>query len=174
MLSSARDEFSFPILSVQEISSTLSELEISLTAEDLRKISSQKVIQVYEQLVSIFVPLNVVSQADSLMNDSLQLVAFHRKLVSICITAGVENVTLKDLLNPTVKKTVVILSALVNFCKFREERLVLFDECSRRTEDLISKRSGMETRVNTMADKVNSIRLARAEQHSMGIVFVIV
>jgi hypothetical protein len=37
-----------------------------------------------------------------------------------------------------------------------------------RTEGFLKARSLLESKVGELADKVNSIRLARAEQHSLG------
>jgi Nuf2 family len=58
-------EFSFPILSFSEISSTLSELEIHVTAEELKKINSLKVLEIYEKMISIFIPLAASSAGNS-------------------------------------------------------------------------------------------------------------
>ena len=84
---------------------------------------------------------------NSLHQESLQLINFHKKLydllsslyshllsrIQICTCSGVELVTLRDILAPKAKRTCYVLSALINFCKFREDKMILFEECSNQT-----------------------------------------
>ncbi|KAJ3360928.1 kinetochore-associated Ndc80 complex subunit nuf2 [Kappamyces sp. JEL0680] len=106
----------------------------------------------------------------ALLQDSMHLLSFHRKLLQVCLCAGAvgnDAVTLRDILAPTPKRTRLILSALINFCKFRQERMVLFEECTDRTEALIRRRDELEGKLQDLTDKVNSVRLARAEQQPL-------
>ncbi|KAJ3307218.1 kinetochore-associated Ndc80 complex subunit nuf2 [Kappamyces sp. JEL0829] len=136
---------------------------------------------IYEVFILIFLGEKAISkstiQADdelacppALLQDSMHLLSFHRKLLQVCLCAGAvgnDAVTLRDILAPTPKRTRLILSALINFCKFRQERMVLFEECTDRTEALIRRRDELEGKLQDLTDKVNSVRLARAEQQPL-------
>ena len=51
---------------------------------------------------------------------------------------GVKNFGLKDIVQPETKNVVVVLSAVINFARFREDQLVLFEEKSQESVSFIS------------------------------------
>ena len=43
---------------------------------------------------------------------------------------GLEDFSIRDILKPERKRVIMILSAIINFCKFREERMQVFEQCT--------------------------------------------
>lgn len=46
---------------------------------------------------------------------------------------GLDSFSVHDVLKPEASKVVVILSAVINFARFREEKLTLFDELNQQS-----------------------------------------
>jgi kinetochore protein Nuf2 len=72
-----------------------------------------------------------------LHEESIPELAFFRacsKMMSVC---GVHDFSMKDLLAPEAKRVRRHLSAIINFAKFREERLVMYSELAVKRDQLL-------------------------------------
>jgi len=139
---SAQQQFSFPLLSGKEILGCMADLQIPLGEEALQEPARHReaVRRAFEALVELCtdVTREELSQPafsglaalnyPELHEESIPALAFYRaagKLMDVC---GVRDFSIRDVLDPSPKRLRRCLSAAINFCKFREERLVLFTE----------------------------------------------
>ncbi|KAJ1562434.1 hypothetical protein HK096_009889 [Nowakowskiella sp. JEL0078] len=108
-----------------------------------------------------------------LHHDSLGLASFYRlvyalylpnKRSKMFLSFGVEDFSLRDLIRPEPGRLRRILSSVINFAKFREERVILVETSHRKANELNSLNQIHQQRHNELADQVNSIKLKLAEQ----------
>ena len=71
------------------------------------------------------------------------------------IEVGIDDFSLKDIIRPEAPRLKIVLSALINFAKFREEQLGVFEEFSRKSEDLVEQRSKFTSREAELIAKIN-------------------
>ena len=82
-----------------------------------------------------------------------------RKLLS---TAGIADFTITDLANPDPRRLRVNLSALINFAKFREEKLVTYVEFTKETDELQAQKQQHEEVNERLLTSRNAAREQRA------------
>jgi len=81
------------------------------------------------------------------------------RLMGAC---GVRDFTLKDLMKPEPKRTVRHLSAIINFAKFREERLANYQAFMAETDSLNEQKNALEDSNEERANRIHAIKQARA------------
>mmetsp|Transcript_94711 Transcript_94711/g.230085 ORF Transcript_94711/g.230085 Transcript_94711/m.230085 type:complete len:458 (-) Transcript_94711:126-1499(-) len=148
--------FSFPILKRVEICTCLRELGIDIEEEELAKPKPDKVRAVYETLIEHcmgvtqeeintprFEATEVLQNAE-LHEESIPVVAFLRHVTKLLSVCGVTDSCLKDLTKPDAKRLVRNLSAIINFAKFREERLGEYAKYTEETEACLEERAAAE------------------------------
>eukprot|EP00854_Cymbomonas_tetramitiformis_P018737 gene18737-22376_t len=64
----------------------------------------------------------------ALHEESIGTLAFNRALTDLVLSAGIHDFALKDLYKPESGRTRRILSAVINFAKFREEKVQAYEE----------------------------------------------
>ncbi|KAH9265682.1 hypothetical protein BASA84_001490 [Batrachochytrium salamandrivorans] len=146
---------SFPILGLQTIRDCLNGLDMTVTVDDLSKPTPHKMLEIYESLTVLlqgvsseqfaqpsFAILELLEYPD-VHKDSLGLVAFYRHLYRDRVQA--------------------ILSGVINFCKFREERMEVFQECCTKSTQLTEERLALERRNAELTDLVNQIKQRRTQ-----------
>jgi DNA repair exonuclease SbcCD ATPase subunit len=155
-----RQEFSFPILKPQEIFGCLKELGVSLTEEEYLNPEKNKdqIRRMWEQLTEIctgssrdelnqpaFSGLSVLNYPE-LHEDSIPHINNFRMCQKMMETCGITDYSLNDLIAPSTKRLRRQLSGVINFAKFREERLALLT-------DLTSQRMKLVDNVNKTLQK---------------------
>ncbi|KAL2912180.1 kinetochore-associated Ndc80 complex subunit nuf2 [Polyrhizophydium stewartii] len=166
----------FPNLSVAELRDCLAGLDIPVSGEDITKPTPAKMLEIYEALTSLlqdvsaeqfaqptFDVLGVMEYPD-IHKDSLGLVAFYRHLYSLVSQLGVSDFSLGDILNPRKDRVIYILSGFINFCKFREERMQIFQECSLDASKLTEEKYSLERKNAELAELINQIKFRRAQE----------
>ena len=141
--------YSFPILKNKEILLCLKELHIPMTLEEIKAPTGEKMKAVYDQFVEKmmgitkedssnpqFGALDVLSFPE-LHENGIPELTFYTSLLKLMTVVGLHDCTLQHLVNPEYQQTKRILSALINFAKFREERLAIYQEFTARTEELM-------------------------------------
>lgn len=150
----------------------MEDLGIPINQEDLTKPSTARCLQIFQMFTDqlLTAPAAASSfQLDMLDNpeihhDSYTLLSFYRQFAKLLDQVGVERFCLRDLLKPEPKRILGILSALINFCKFREERLFIFEDCTSKSEKLNEQKRVLESKIDLLTEKINSIRLTRADE----------
>jgi kinetochore protein Nuf2 len=133
--------YSFPILSNSEILACLRELEVPLTETQLLRPTHDGLRSCYETLFEIFsgqtvAELGVVDEEvaaetldyPELYAEAIPNLAFFRSMQQLLDGVGVDDFCLKDIFKPEYGRTRRNLSALINFAKFREEKLIEYED----------------------------------------------
>jgi len=158
MSNQAKQAYSFPILRGSEILLFMSELKVKLTEAELSEPDKHKesIRRVYEQLVDLclnisreemnqpaFSGLSVLSYPQ-LHEDSIPQITFLRACTKMMKICGVSDFSARDLSHPESKRVRKHLSAVINFARFRDERLSLYSELTTKRDGLVDALVRME------------------------------
>lgn len=149
-------DFSFPMLKNAEILSVLRELGAEMSMEQMRKpeaASTKAALDVFVHFITgetrealrqpNFGALDVF-QYPELHEESVVEVGMMQRYLRFIRAAGFDDVTFNDFLEPTYKRNKQIFSALINFCKFKEERWASFQAYMDRSQELQARVEGLE------------------------------
>ena len=139
-------QYSFPLLSNGDIIGCIEELGSDLREQELLRPTYEVLRPVYENLVMMLVGMTreelhqpVVTAMDGMEypemhEDSIVTMQFNKALMALMRGSGIHDFTLKDIHKPEYTRTRRNLSALINFAKFREEKLTFFNEMQEQSE----------------------------------------
>ncbi len=166
-----RPIYSFPELRNADILQCMEDLHIPLGEAELSKPSPQTVQRIFEAFADIFMGLGpdqlgqqpsfaVVEELEhpDLHLDAISLLSFHRVLTRLMVHVGINDFSLRDMIRPEAPRLRLILSAVINFAKFREEQLSVFEDFSRRADEAATSRARLAKRRDEIAIKVAKIR----------------
>lgn len=182
-MQTSQQTFSFPILETSELISSFQELGILYITEDviLNPDKSKELIRrLLEHLAEIcigisrdelsqptFSGLNALSYPE-LHDDSIPFINSYRaccKLMEIC---GINKFSLqKDYCNPTHKRLKRQLSGIINFAKFREERLILLNELESSKKELNDKLNSETEKNEQLTKRCTALREQAASETKM-------
>lgn len=74
------------------------------------------------------------------------------------LACGFPDFSIRDVIHPDAKRLRKMLSALINFAKFRSERLGAFASLTRHTEDLVEQRSKAEVENEQLQRQLEELR----------------
>lgn len=132
--------YSFPILGNHEIIACLGELDIPLTEQDLLKPHSDTLYRAYEEIVvllcgetreAMYAPeLDAVDVLEfpELYEEAIGNLKVTRRLFDLMNRCGIPDFTLRDLTKPEYSRTRRNVSAVINFAKFREEKVATYEQ----------------------------------------------
>ena len=148
--------YSFPILSEKEIVQCLHELGMKATVEQIQKPTYEIVQHIFENLVvllcgvtseelqqPVFAAIDAIEYAE-LHDESIPAMAFFVQTAKLLQSSGVKDFSMKDLHKPEGARLKKSLSAVINFAKFREEKLVAYTELQEKHEELIENRDRLK------------------------------
>ena len=168
--------YSFPILNKGEILECMAELKISMTEQELTKPNSEHIRVVYEKLTEMLVGVSredssqtEFGAADSLefpelQESSIGEVTVMSAMVRLALTAGIPDFSLRDIMHPEYQRTRRILSAIINFAKYREMKLGIFNELSSQSEMLLQQKDQLEMRKQELSSQIKKIRQQRKSE----------
>lgn len=96
-----------------------------------------------------------------LHEESIVEMGMLKELLDLCQKTGVFDVTLSDIVTPEKGRLRRILSALINFAKFREDKLEVFSTHTSQSQALLELRTTEEVAV----DELERQRMILSEQH---------
>ena len=151
--SSAPETFSFPMLKGGEILQCMSELSVPLTELDIKEPEKNKanIKRAMFHLVELCTGVTRESLATpahaglsqisypELHEESIPELAYFRAVDRMMKICGIVDFGLKDITNPSNKRLRRQLSGIINFAKFREERLQMYGELNQNREELGDK-----------------------------------
>ncbi|RLN46245.1 hypothetical protein BBJ29_006610 [Phytophthora kernoviae] len=148
--------YSFPLLKPREIFACLREMRVPVAEEEIRACdvgAIRKVLEAFiestmgvtrEDMAQIAFPGLPTLSFPELHSESVPELTFYRTAQRLLAACGVDDFGLRDVLHPTPKRVRRQLSALINFAKFREERLVVFSEITTQTDELLTKKKALQ------------------------------
>lgn len=73
---------------------------------------------------------------------------------------GIDDFGLKDIIRPDPPRLRIILSAVINFAKFREEQLSLLEELSKKTDEINDRNTKLLRQKTELTLKISAIEYA--------------
>lgn len=164
--------YSFPELKSVEILQCMEDLRIPLSDQELSKPTPMVVQRILEGFADIFMGIPRDSFASvqpsfgvmemleypDLHMDSIALISFYRTILRLMIEVGIDDFSLRDIIRPDGPRLKLMLSAVINFAKFREEQLAVFEDLSRRSEEIVQERTRLLGRHQELVKKIDVIK----------------
>jgi kinetochore protein Nuf2 len=166
--------YSFPILGNHEILACLGELDIPHTEQDLLKPHADTLYVAYEELVillcgesreTMYAPeLEAVDVLEfpELYEEAIGNLKFTRRLFHLMRRCGVPDFTLRDLTKPEYTRTRRNLSAVINFAKFREEKVAEYEDTQGESVEMEQRYFAAQRRNADL--KAQILKIERAEK----------
>lgn len=171
-------QYFFPKLGWNEILKCLNELGITISKEELTKPDEHKdsVRRLLECLAEIctgsareewsqpgFAGLNAINYPE-LHEDSIPHLNSLRAIMKMMEVCEVRDFALKDIVAPTAERLNRQLSGIINFCKFREERLMLLTELNTNRSVLLDSLAQQQEKNEVLNNRLTLLRGQTAEE----------
>lgn len=185
--------YSFPELKSPEILQCMADLRVPLAEQDLQKPTPQTVQRVFEAFVEIFMGAatansifsggsggnnnnsnsNSNSHSEGALQaleypeihmDAVQLLSFYKQVSRLMWEVGIEDFGLKDMVKPEGPRLRLLLSAIINFAKFREEQLGVWEELVKRGEEAEQEMQRLVSREQDLRHRIDAIRQQRHDE----------
>ncbi|KAG4305469.1 hypothetical protein PORY_001025 [Pneumocystis oryctolagi] len=169
----------FPTLKPPEILQCMTELGIPFSEEDLAKPSIQRMKLVYEAFSDILMGITWENYDSSVRAchdeleyseiyiDSLSLIIFHQKLVKLMTEVGIDDFSIRDLIKPEPTRVKKILSAVINFAKFREERMPVFETHAQKAESYVSRHQDLIFQNQDLLEQLKNLKTKQEDEVSL-------
>ncbi|RHY08892.1 hypothetical protein DYB25_009319 [Aphanomyces astaci] len=137
--------YSFPVLKMTGIIQFIRDSKLSISEEDIKNCDPAAVRRFFEAFFEVILDISKddltqpalsglsALQHPNLHESSVPELAFFRTSKKLLEACGVDDFTWRDIQKPTLKRLRYLLSAIINFSKFKEERKVHFDQYLKTT-----------------------------------------
>lgn len=140
----------FPLLDIPELSICLQSCDFSLATEDnIARPTSMYVMTLYKQIIDNFMGISADSlinigreddeEDDAAYNATLRVLVLNKICFKFFENIGVNDFNMLDLYRPDALRTRRLLSAVVNYARFREERMFDCNRFISQTEALLGQ-----------------------------------
>mmetsp|Transcript_67091 Transcript_67091/g.98159 ORF Transcript_67091/g.98159 Transcript_67091/m.98159 type:complete len:441 (-) Transcript_67091:272-1594(-) len=169
-------QYSFPTLENREILECMSELGCTISEEQLTKPSPDHIMRVMEQLLDLFMGFSADDNAQikfsgmdvfdhpEIHEFSVGQLAFHRSIIKLMRASGVFDFELRDISFPQYARLRKLFSAVINFAKFREEKVATFEQFVESTEALQNKKTEVDMRFEQLNVQLSQLRAQRKQE----------
>ncbi|KAG0348081.1 kinetochore-associated Ndc80 complex subunit nuf2 [Podila humilis] len=155
----------FPLIKYESLNICLSDVRVPCTVEELQRPSAQKMLQVYEALLEVTTgsPTENCNLEDlqEMDDPSITTPAVTTKIMS---GVGISDFTSRDLMKPEADRVRRVLSAVINFIKYREVNQSTFWQEIERLEEGSAEAAGILTEGKKIAEELALIERRRLEQ----------
>lgn len=158
----------FPLLDVPELVSCLQECDFSAaTLETITKPTSSSIIKLYQQIIDLFANINTENysiQPNQDMTETLDtsntipIAILNLTCHKFFKIIGISDFNMIDLCKPDFQRTRRLLSAVVNYARFREERIFDYKESIQQMSDLSDVLESKFDSFNLLRQQNNEIR----------------
>ncbi|KAJ1625477.1 Nuf2 family-domain-containing protein [Pavlovales sp. CCMP2436] len=172
--STMKKHYSFPILEEADILLCLRELGVNVSEADLVNPTPQVVHSIFCHFIDILmnVTRDDLMQAQftstlehpELHEDSIPMSTFLRSCHKLLRTVGISDFTLKDVLYPERARLRRNFSAVINFAKFREDRMERYQDFTNESEGFILQKAALEAENNKLIAEIRAINAQRASE----------
>eukprot|EP01006_Ploeotia_vitrea_P063521 TRINITY_DN85710_c0_g1_i1.p1 TRINITY_DN85710_c0_g1~~TRINITY_DN85710_c0_g1_i1.p1 ORF type:complete len:476 (+),score=299.55 TRINITY_DN85710_c0_g1_i1:131-1429(+) len=100
-------------------------------------------------------------QFPEIHEDSIPQFNLSSKIMELLIAVGVHDCSLRDIVEPTYARTKRILSALINFAKFREERLGKYQEFTEKSDQLVDLHQQLDHQNAQLQNQLEQLQAKR-------------
>lgn len=158
----------FPLLDVPELVSCLQECDFSAaTLETITKPTSSSIIKLYQQIIDLFANINTENysiQPNQDMTETLDtsntipIAILNLTCHKFFKVIGISDFNMIDLCKPDFQRTRRLLSAVVNYARFREERIFDYKESIQQMSDLSDVLESKFDSFNLLRQQNNEIK----------------
>ncbi|WWC98584.1 hypothetical protein V866_005476 [Kwoniella sp. B9012] len=166
----------FPLLGLPELMECLSALGIPAQMEDLTKPTAGTTQGIYAGLIealmgapmeSIEAPkqalLGMMEYKD-MYNDALQFTMFFRHVRDLANLCGITNFSLADLTRPEPARFKTVLSGIMNFAKFRDERAHFQAQLQAKLQEQAEKTVSLRQKIDQVENDISEITARNAAE----------
>jgi kinetochore protein Nuf2 len=150
-----------PDLTVNEIISYFNEFGFDLQSSDIMKPTAMSTQRLYSNIINLF-----GGYTEEFCDDSLQIIKLVQKMGSLLSKIGIQNFTIKDLV-PESKRLIKILSPLINFGMYRDNKKHVYDKVSKIEDDNYIVKKELEIQLNGIKDEMEEIHDKLSKNLSM-------
>jgi kinetochore protein Nuf2 len=176
-----QQSMNFPKLPNSEILSCLTELGFAITKEELQKPEQHAaaIKGLLEFLAEVclaitrdeltqpaFAGLNAINYPE-LHEESIPQLNSLRAIQKMMELCDIHDFSIRDLMTPDAKRLNRQLSGIMNFAKFREERLMLLRELSGTREELVEKLNAVREKHESLNTRLSNLRAQTAEEEAL-------
>lgn len=167
---------SFPAVRTDELLAVLHEMGVQVSADDMARPQgpmAHKVFLAFLDTLSGVLPESLERLRDAatagsehaeMLQESAEWLVFFREVRAMMEAATVHDFCMQDLTRPQPRRFKRHMSALVNFFRFRSDRLAEFDELVAETEDLEVRRLDLEDALAQGRAHLGELGAARAAE----------
>ncbi|KAF9175450.1 kinetochore-associated Ndc80 complex subunit nuf2 [Mortierella sp. AD011] len=172
----ATETYHFPLLKPQAIVSCLTDIQISWTEEELARPTPQKMLLVYETFLDMATEsarddcsLDEIQDMDitnypEFIVDAVRFYIFLYQLTTMMYDVGVPDFSSRDLTKPEAERVRRVLSAVINYAKFKEDRQGPIYEDLRPSDQVIGTISELEKDFRQLSEDIEISRQRRQAQ----------
>lgn len=102
---------------------------------------------------------NMNSNTNSGIRSSINIVACQRVMYNFLCDCGVDDFSIRDVLKPESIRLRIILSALINYARFREERMEDLDEIMDQNDQILENYKDLIKRNHDLEDQIDKINI---------------
>lgn len=169
-------QYSFPTLENREILECMSELGCTISEEQLTKPTPDHIMRVMEQLLDLFMGFSADDNAQikfsgmdvfdhpEIHEFSVGQLAFHRSIIKLMRASGVYDFELRDISIPVFARIRKLFSAVINFAKFREEKVATFEQFVESTEALQNQKAEADMKFEQLTAQLSQLRAQRKQE----------
>ncbi|XP_046573025.1 kinetochore protein Nuf2-like [Haliotis rubra] len=166
----------FPTLTVDQIVTVCREMEIPITENDMRKPDVHRWNSLYgmvlESLAGItadqvrqqHIHSSQLCDNPEIHEESMSLMAFTLAIQRVMYACAFTDFSVKDVIDPRPKRLIKIMSAAINFYRFRQSRIEMFDELKAKNERYREQREYLLKSNDELKQKISKLKAIRAEQ----------
>ncbi|XP_072043707.1 kinetochore protein Nuf2-A-like [Amphiura filiformis] len=172
------NHYGFPIMSINDIIQFLCETfpDDQFAEDDFKNPQPHRTQQIYGFMLenTINVPMERFGQSQLQASQELMYPELHDDIcpvinLSIAVSrlmgaCQVDDFKIKDLLNPKPKRTIRMMSAIINFYRFTGERFETYNHIKQQQEEILQQHRSYKQRIDEMKARINQIKAERAEK----------
>ncbi|KDO35503.1 hypothetical protein SPRG_00350 [Saprolegnia parasitica CBS 223.65] len=175
-MSQPASTYSFPVLKMSDLFLHLKGMNITFVEDDIRNCEPSAVRRVIEDFILVIMgigkdelcqpALSGLSALEypQLHEDSIPEIAYYRTACRLTLAAGVNDFGWADVQKPTLKRVRRILSALINFTRFKEERTTFLAQYEKKTDDELRLRQEAEDENAALRRQLDELRARQANE----------
>ena len=180
---SKKTSYPFPILTVEEVQACMKDLEMEgCTVEKLSKPKPDFVKAVYECLAEycMLVTREQMNQADFTSLEAMELVSYpelheqsipkviyFRHMTRLMVASQINDFSmLDDIIRPSSDRFLRNVSAIINFAKFREERLETHNAMTAHTAELVEEKERQLVEQDLLREQIEEAREAFSKEQA--------
>ncbi|WWC72551.1 uncharacterized protein I206_106513 [Kwoniella pini CBS 10737] len=166
----------FPMLGLPELMECLTALGIPAQMEDLTKPTAGTTQGIYAGLIEALMgaPVEAIEapkkallgmmEYKELYSDALQFTMFFRHVRDLANLCGITNFSLADLTRPEAIRFKTVLSGIMNFAKFRDERAHFQAQLQAKLQEQSDKTESLRREIDQVENQISEITARNAAE----------